>query len=193
MYTNILVVTDRSDIGETPIRQRVPWRARFLNRVRSVTLDLLFPTVSTTGPTDEITEAIEIRTDNATHHAIDLAVAHDARLHLLYFIDAVRYDTSFESAVEPLEEEGEAVVDRIVDTAERGGVDVTSTIEIGRPIELVLEYVAEHDVDLIVMNTRGSVGVRELVGGSVTSSVIRQAEVPVYTVPLDGSDTPDGG
>lgn len=188
MYTNILVVTDRSDVGETPIRQRLPWRARFLNRLRSVTLDLLFPAVSTSGPTTEITEAIEIRTDNATHHAIDLALAHDARLHLLYFIDAVRYDTSFESAVEPLEEEGEALVDRVVDTADRAGVDVTSTIEIGRPTELVMEYVAEHDVDLIVMNTRATIGIHEVVGGSVTSSVIRRADVPVYSVPLDGSD-----
>lgn len=188
MYSDVLVVTDRHDVGEAQIRQRVPWQTRFIDRLRSVTLELLFPTVSTVRQPRDPTEAVEIRTDTATHHAIDIADAHDARLHLLYFIDTVRYDTSFESAVEPLEEEGEAVVDRIVDAAERCGVDVTSTIEIGRPPELILEYAAENNVGLIVMNARGSVGIRSLVGGSITSSVIRQSEVPVYSVPLDDPD-----
>lgn len=188
MYTAILVVTDRSDVGETPVRRRVPRRTRFLNRLRSVTLELLFPTVPTVRPPRDLTKAVEIRTDSATHHAIELAGAHDARLHLLYFVDAVRYDTSLESAVEPLEEEGEAIVERVVDAADRAGVDVTSTIEIGRPPDLILEYAVEHDVDLIVMNARGSVGMHELVRGSVTSSIIRRSAVPVYSVPLDDAD-----
>lgn len=188
MYSAILVVTDRSDVGETPIRQREPRSTRFLNRLGSITLELLYPTVSTGRPSGGFDEAFEIRTGSATEHAINLAGTHDARLHVLYFIDALRYDTSIESAVEPLEEEGEAVVDRIVESAERAGVNVTSTIEIGRPTELIVEYAVEHDVDLIVMNTRGSVGIYELLRGSVTSAIIRRSEVPVYSVPLDDVD-----
>ena len=188
MLTDILVATDRSDVAETPVRQRRPRRTRFLQRLRRVGLELLLPTVPTVQPPGDLTEAVEVRTDNATSHAIDLAAAHGAHLHLLYFVDAVRYDTSFESAVAPLEEEGEAVVDRIVDDAEAAGVDATGTIEVGRPADLVLGYAADHDVDLIVMNTRGTVGPRALVGGSVTSSVIRQSDVPVYSVPKDGAD-----
>lgn len=189
MYSNILVVTDRSDVGESPIRRRIPWFRGFLDRLRSVMLEFLLPTVPTIEPKHDPAETIEVRTDNATEHAIDLALAHGARLHVLYFIDAVRYDTSFETAVAPLEEEGEESVDRIVATAEGAGLDVTSSIEIGRPVELILSYVADNEIDLIVMNTRGSADMPALVRGSVTAAVIRHADVPVYSVPLPESNT----
>lgn len=187
MYTDILVATDRSDVAERSLRQRVPRKRRFINRLKGVTREVLVPT-DPAGQYQDVVDAIEVRTDNATHHAVDLAEFYGARLHVLYVIDSLRYDTSLESAVEPLEEEGEAVLEGIVRTAEGVGVPVTSTIEVGRPTRLILAYADDHDVDLIVLNARSRGGLQSHIWGSYVSSVIRRADVPVYSVPLAEAD-----
>lgn len=47
----------------------------------------------------------------------------------------------------------------------------------------ILEYAAEHDIDLITMGTHGRRGLRRLLLGSVAEEVVRLAPCPVLTVP----------
>lgn len=87
-------------------------------------------------------------------------------------------------------------------------VDAAETaVHSGTPREAVLDYAAEHDVDLLAMGTHGRTGIRRYVIGSVTEHVLRRAAAPVLTaradepanggditrvlVPTDGSEAAD--
>jgi len=119
----------------------------------------------------------------AMEEAIDLATPGSTEVHVLHVVDAWRYDTSIESAVEPLREEAEPFVERLAGMAEDAGLPVTTAIEVGRPAHHVLEYADAHDVDLIVMGTRGRGGLPRRLLGSVTQYVVTHADVPVHVVP----------
>ena len=119
----------------------------------------------------------------AMTHAIDLGERYDADIHVLNVINSWRYDTSIESAVEPLREEGEEAVERLADVAADADVTVTTAVEIGNPAAHILEYVDEHGVDLIVMGTRGRGGLPRRLLGNVTQYVTTHASIPVHVVP----------
>jgi nucleotide-binding universal stress UspA family protein len=127
--------------------------------------------------------------DAAMAEAIELAGAFDAEINVLHVIDSRQYDTSIESAVAPLEAEGEAYVERLEETAADADVPVATAIRVGRPARLILEYADEHDVDLVVMGTRGRGGLQHRLLGSVTDYVVTHAAVPVHVVPTrDGPE-----
>lgn len=119
----------------------------------------------------------------AMDQAVDLAGKYDASIHVLHVIDSWHYDTSIESAVEPLRERGEEYVQPLVETAAGSDISTTTAIEIGRPAHEILEYVDEHGIDLIVMGTRGRGGLPRRLLGSVTDYVVTHADVPVHVVP----------
>lgn len=185
MYEEILVTTDESDVAELPVRHRTPWRTRFIARLRSITRELLVPTDHTGQQVPDLLDEIQVPTDNASNRAIALASKVDARLHFLYVIDSRKYDTSIQSAVEPLEAEGERIVRHLVDAGERAGLDVASAIETGRPVRTICAYAEENDVDLIVMNTRDRVGLFPLLFGDLPERVSEHTGVDVWTVPSD--------
>jgi len=47
----------------------------------------------------------------------------------------------------------------------------------------IVQYAAQHDIDLIVIGTHGTSGFEHLLLGSVTEKVLRKARCPVLTVP----------
>lgn len=126
--------------------------------------------------------------ESAMDHAIDLAIAFGAEIHLLHVINSRRYDTSIESAVAPLRTEGQEYIDQLVEAVADSEIPLTTAIEIGRPAHHILEYVDDHDIDLIVMGTRGRGGLPHRLFGSVTEYVVTHAEVPVHVVPAAPSD-----
>lgn len=54
--------------------------------------------------------------------------------------------------------------------------------KLGSTVELIPEYVRTHDISLIIMNTKGAVGVGEL-WGTKTAKIIKMVEIPVVVVP----------
>ena len=123
----------------------------------------------------------------AVDRAVELAATFGSAVHVLYVVDAWAYDTSIESAVEPLREEGEAHLKRLADRLGAVDVPITTAIEVGRPARHILEYATEHDIELIVMGTRGRGGLQLRLLGSVTQYVVTHAEIPVHVVPaVDG-------
>jgi len=125
----------------------------------------------------------------AMREAIDLAARDDAEIHVLTVINTRTYDTSIDSAVEPLRKRGERVVGDLAALASDAGVPVTTAIELGRPARTILEYAREHDVDLVVMGTTGRGGLERRLLGSTTEYVTAHAAVPVQVVPSSGTTT----
>jgi len=115
--------------------------------------------------------------------AVEIASRDGAEIHVLNVINTRYYDTSIDSAVEPLRERGERYVDALAELAADADVSVTTAIELGRPARVILEYVDDHDVDLVVMGTSGRGDLERRLLGSTTEHVVTHADVPVHVVP----------
>lgn len=59
------------------------------------------------------------------------------------------------------------------------------TVLVGDPAEEILNYVEQHDIDLVMMSTHGSSGIRAWNLGSVANKVIHATKVPVWLVPAE--------
>jgi nucleotide-binding universal stress UspA family protein len=120
----------------------------------------------------------------AVPNAIDLAAKYDAALHVLYVADTTEYSTvTFEDdVIDPLEAEGEDVVDGVVAKADIEGVDARGVVMQGGVYETIMNYVSDEDIDAIVMGTHGRRGLGRALLGSVTERVVRTSDVPVLTV-----------
>jgi nucleotide-binding universal stress UspA family protein len=130
-------------------------------------------------PTDGSDASLE-----AVDHAIDVARTFDATLHTLYVVELSALPAEFDPArvYDELEEEGRSAVGVVTDRADEADVPVKAYVGSGPPHRAILDYVDEHDVDLIVMGTHGRTGLDRYLLGSVTEKVVRLSSVPVLTV-----------
>jgi nucleotide-binding universal stress UspA family protein len=120
-------------------------------------------------------------------HAIALADAHDATLHVLNVADTtVDSVTQIQGEViDTLEHEGERIVDEAAERAHERGVSTVAEVLQGEPYRTIVDYAPARDVDLIVMPTHGRRGLERFLLGSTTERVVRLSEVPVLTVRPD--------
>ena len=119
----------------------------------------------------------------AVDNALSLAEAYDTDIHVVHVINTLRYDTSIESQVEPLRTNGQRYLKEIEQATSGTDVSVSTAIEMGRPGRVLLEYADEHDIDLVVMGTRGRGGLPRRLLGSVTNHLVTHADIPVHVVP----------
>lgn len=61
--------------------------------------------------------------------------------------------------------------------------EVTFDIKLAFVLDAILKCVEEEDPDLVIMGTKGSSGLNEVIFGSNTSGVIKASKVPVIAVP----------
>jgi nucleotide-binding universal stress UspA family protein len=87
---------------------------------------------------------------------------------------------------EQLKREAEQLLADAVELAERYDGDVTTTIAIergpNRPADAILSYVADADVDHVIVGSHGRTGVSRLLLGSVAETVARRSPAPVTVV-----------
>ncbi|QFU81549.1 universal stress protein [Natronorubrum aibiense] len=107
----------------------------------------------------------------ALEYAGEIAAAENLTVHILHVVDP---DADPAERTEPLSDGRE--------WAGETGAPVIDEVHTGEPEDAILEYAATHDVDAIVMGTRGRRGVGRLLLGSVTEAVVRDAPVPVLVV-----------
>ena len=149
-------------------------------------------------------DTIVVPTDGSEHavraaeHALKIADAFDATVHLISVVDvqgtAGLFDAGGvdETFVDRLEDAGWEL---IRETEERSGApdDVRTAVVKNTPAGGILDYADEYDAELVVMGTRGRSGLHRFVSGSVTEKVLRLADVPVLTVrATEGSALDDG-
>lgn len=133
-------------------------------------------------------EQILIPTDGtsancAIETGLDLAAHHDAAVHAFYVVETNSSMGQFDLVVERREATGEDAVEFVERRANERGIEVRKAFRYGAPDEQILGYAADHDIDLIVMGTRGRTGFRRLLhAGSVAERVVRGAQIPVLVV-----------
>lgn len=131
-------------------------------------------------PTDGSAGAIA-----AADHAVDLARATDAAIHIIHVVDLTRMggDITAGPVYAEFEDIGREAVDDLIDRAKSAGVrSVQGNVLAGRPGRAIVDYAEDRDIDLIVLGTHGRSGLDRILLGSVAEKVVRIAEEPVMTV-----------
>lgn len=120
--------------------------------------------------------------ESAADHAIALAAATGASLHVVNVVDlgVVWGDIDTGTVLDALEASGKRALDRVVDRAEAADVStVEASVLSGTPYHAIDDYAEENGADCIVMGTHGRTGLDRYLLGSVTERVIRLSDVPV--------------
>lgn len=136
-----------------------------------------------------------VASEEAESHAIDLAAAHDAVLHVLYVVDenvvtAYSGDEYVDEAEGPehgLEELGQETFAEVKSEAADAGVDVVEAMRHGQPAETIVEYADDNDIDLVVLGTKRRPEEYRALLGSVTDRVLRLTHKPATVVKTEVS------
>jgi nucleotide-binding universal stress UspA family protein len=87
-----------------------------------------------------------------------------------------------QSAEEALREDGRKALAPARKLLEEAGVKHQHHVELGEPVELIHHYAQIYHCDEIVMGTRGTTSILNLVLGSTTTKVLHVTTVPVVLV-----------
>ncbi|MDJ1430733.1 universal stress protein [Halostagnicola sp. A-GB9-2] len=118
--------------------------------------------------------------------AIRFAKRNGATLHVLYAMNMgdvsyVAVPSDIEQTRKRLEKKGQTFVTEIENLAAEAEVPCVTTVTANTPLEAILEYVDEHDIDLVVMGKRGRSDPDKPLVGSTTNRVVGSLEIPVFT------------
>jgi nucleotide-binding universal stress UspA family protein len=122
----------------------------------------------------------------AAAHAVDLAAATGAALHVVHVVDAGALPADGSGAVlEALRQAGRDALDSVVDRASEADLStVRASVLTGAPYRAIADYADAERVDLVVQGTHGRTGFDRYLLGSVAERVVRLCDRPVLT--LDG-------
>jgi nucleotide-binding universal stress UspA family protein len=132
--------------------------------------------------------------NNAFDLALDLSRKSGAALHLLHVIEPVTstvgmtmpgtyMDNSMDQVfMMQLLSRSKEKVQQFLEDPKYKGLPVIVETAVDRLSSKVDEYVKEHGIDLIVMGTKGSGGLEEILIGSNAEKIVRHSTCPVITV-----------
>lgn len=127
--------------------------------------------------------------DAAIEHALDLAERYEATVHTISVVEAGHTPVDLDTDErEQLRASRRALalnaINAVVERAETRGIEVSQDVRQGVPYRTILEYGREHEIDLIVMGTRGLTDAERARLGSTTERVITLGDIPVLSVRL---------
>ena len=134
--------------------------------------------------------------ETALAYVVPLAKRMDAKIVLLH-ATADPYADMFDSDAlrESAEQARQATHDYLRGVAERirsNGIRCETRTDHGAPAAVILDYAAEQQPDLIAMSTHGRSGLRRLVVGSVTTTILPRAQTPLLVMhPGEDEQPPD--
>lgn len=112
----------------------------------------------------------------------DIVVLYVASLDGLSTDDDIRSFADVDRCLDHERDRATAIVEDAKEHAATLGREVTTETRIGRPAADIVSYADEHDVDHIVMGSRGQTDDPETSLGSVAETVMRDAPVLVTVV-----------
>lgn len=129
---------------------------------------------------------------NAANHAIELAVEHDASVHVIHCVEPLPLGrmpagtraagADHEEVLDRLKEAGEQAINTISTQATEAGVEVADAVVFGDAASEIVEYAEDEGMDLIVMGSTGRTGATRVMLGSVAEKVVRHSPIPVLTI-----------
>lgn len=128
-----------------------------------------------------------VSSTEAVQFGVELAAEHDAELifvHVVPALDVVPsggYGLSGAFPHEPTQEDRALLEDAASVAVEHGVVSTTALLR-GNTVDEIVAYADTHDVDAIVVGSRGHNAVAATLLGSVSRGVLREARRPVVVV-----------
>lgn len=127
---------------------------------------------------------------NAFSYALDIAKQSKGSIHLLNVIELpVLQDTvlmpvlNFEQELfKELKEKAVSEYSKMLKKYNTEGVNVETKVHFGTLSTMVVDYIADHSIDLVLMGSHGVSGVREFFVGSNTEKIVRNSPVPVLVL-----------
>ena len=129
-------------------------------------LDLAYDIAKKSGAAIKVLNVVEAPAESS-FNAMGEATASDG-INSVYFVQLVK-----------------GVEQRLIDIdndAKYADVKLEGYVEVGSPYESISRTIVDHEVDLVVMGTRGTNGLEEIFVGSNTEKVVRRAHCPVLSV-----------
>ncbi|WP_049890552.1 universal stress protein [Natrinema versiforme] len=135
--------------------------------------------------------------EKAVEHALDLAEQYGAAVHALYVVDTNAMSLSLGAEqldrieqgnygeMGEVRERAESATGYVADRARELGLETVEHVSAGRPHDMIGNYVADNDIDLVVMGSHGRTGVRRALLGSVTERTLRSTRAPVLVIDSD--------
>ncbi len=128
--------------------------------------------------------------EQSVRYACELAEKYQAELHLLNVLqdyDAVAPATGetfapFADWLPELRKQSQEQLDKLLGTEWSSKLLVHRITRVGAPIDEIVKYAKEHNIDLIVQSTHGRRGIKHMLLGSVAENIVRYAPCPVLTV-----------
>lgn len=125
----------------------------------------------------------------ALTHAVELAHTHDAELMLLHVVEDPSFPSFYGTGavtlygkVPDLEERARDALETLVADLETETPSIETHVVRGRAGTAIVAFVDEHDVDLVVIASRGLSGVDRVLMGSVAEKVVRRASCPIFVI-----------
>lgn len=79
-------------------------------------------------------------------------------------------------------EQDRAYLKKVASRLQKKGISVTCHLAMGDPANEIIQFVKEHDCDLIAMSTHGHRFLADFIHGSTATKVRHQVEIPVLLV-----------
>jgi len=129
--------------------------------------------------------------ERALPFAAEIALKTDAKLTLFHATqETMDIAPDFEKTRDQVIDESSSNFDKLLSSLEGDrydNLDISTIIQNGQTVTALLSQAKDHSIDLIVMGTKGVTGDRNVILGSVASSVIQKSPVPVFAVPTGSS------
>lgn len=132
---------------------------------------------------------------NAAKYSLDLAKVYGAQIHAVTVTYVPKSDQLSQKDVlsrsliednidNNAEKNAGKWFEDLIDSAKENNIQLKpELINSARPVDyVILEYAEEHEIDLIVVGTRGRTGFKKLLLGSVASSIVTYSHCPVMVI-----------
>jgi len=127
--------------------------------------------------------------DNALYFAIELAKKQNAKLVLIHafqlpiVVAAVPYDIINNEKLELKKDAENNLKAQCLKIKHSGNLTYEYILEEGDTVDVILKHAKEKKADIIIMGTKGASGLKAVLFGSITESVIEKTELPVLAIP----------
>jgi nucleotide-binding universal stress UspA family protein len=127
---------------------------------------------------------------SAFRQALDVATKSDGVVHLLHVIEPPLINDSTLMLTLNVEEElmnekkleAERLFKDMVKTSKLEHVNSTFDVKVGAVSETIQDYIVEHNIDMVIMGSKGASGLKEVFIGSNAEKVVRSSSVPVLII-----------
>jgi len=123
--------------------------------------------------------------------AAQLAKKHNSEIHMLHMVELPMHQIIATSNFSELPEAiffmkiAHQKFEEATDKDYLDGLDIFENIKFNETADGVKSYCEENDIDLIVMGSHGTSGIKEMFIGSNTEKVVRTSKVPVLVIKND--------